>query len=298
MRFARDTEDLTGKVFSKWTVLRYDKEGSARKTRWIVRCSCGTESSLSSTELRTGRSRFCRKCMGMDDLTGKILGSRVVLRVATVGEYKGSGRAKMWLVRCSCGKEEFVRGSQLREGVGEKCTTCASVTHGLLAGVPPGPKRLRSYHLVTKHGITVETYNNILSSQDGKCAICRKKFDKRLNVDHCHITMKIRGLLCHKCNIAIGMFEDNTKRLKAAIQYLDHGGFDVSQLWRSEDGLRPKRIPRNSKRVKINGKEEIHKGNTCRIGEDSACQDSGLQMQFLHALGNSEMQGRVHTPAL
>lgn len=242
MLFLRDTEDLLGREFGRWTVIGRDIEGSKRKTSWFVRCKCGTETSLSSAELRSGRSKTCRRCMGIDDLTGQIFGYRIVLRSITQEEKRQRGeRANLWLVKCSCGKEEFVRGNELRGGGSQKCYSCASTTHGLLVGVPAGPKRLRNYHLATTHGLSVEAYENILFSQRGRCAICERVSSKRLNVDHCHATGKIRGLLCHKCNIAIGMFDDNSRFLKAAIKYLDRGGFDVSQLWKSDEDLIIKR---------------------------------------------------------
>ena len=58
-----------------------------------------------------------------------------------------------------------------------------------------------------------------------KCKICGKhqsELTLSLNVDHCHITGKIRGLLCGNCNKALGLFKDNTKSLKNAINYLIH----------------------------------------------------------------------------
>lgn len=70
-------------------------------------------------------------------------------------------------------------------------------------------------------GITEVDYKSILESQQGVCKICRKKDDRRLAVDHCHVTGNIRGLLCRRCNTSIGLFEDNVNLLKYAIEYLE-----------------------------------------------------------------------------
>lgn len=51
------------------------------------------------------------------------------------------------------------------------------------------------------------------------CEICGG--DQRLNVDHCHTTSKIRGVLCNKCNQALGLFKDNPDNLLKAIKYLN-----------------------------------------------------------------------------
>jgi hypothetical protein len=76
-------------------------------------------------------------------------------------------------------------------------------------------------------GMTLEGYNQILQSQNGKCLICgssgrggrSKRF--QLFVDHCHKTGKVRGLLCMKCNSAIGYFDEDIARMKSAISYIE-----------------------------------------------------------------------------
>ena len=73
--------------------------------------------------------------------------------------------------------------------------------------------------------ITKDHYDVLLSLQDGKCRICgvesgsNNRGDK-LAVDHCHSSGKIRGLLCHKCNTALGLFKDSQASLQAALAYL------------------------------------------------------------------------------
>lgn len=81
--------------------------------------------------------------------------------------------------------------------------------------------------LVKEFGITLEQYNDILKKQGGKCAICGTdripKGKKMLFVDHCHKTNKVRGILCHNCNMGLGHFMDNVESLKNAIAYLENG---------------------------------------------------------------------------
>lgn len=63
------------------------------------------------------------------------------------------------------------------------------------------------------------------------CLICGG--DYRLSIDHCHTTGKFRGLLCGKCNSAIGLFNDNTDIMMNAIRYLEHfnnGGSSVFSM--------------------------------------------------------------------
>ena len=76
--------------------------------------------------------------------------------------------------------------------------------------------------------INLNDYHDLLVKQDNKCAICKKEEAakhqngkiKRLSVDHHHDSGKIRGLLCTKCNTAIGLFKESTEILLSAIEYL------------------------------------------------------------------------------
>ena len=64
----------------------------------------------------------------------------------------------------------------------------------------------------------------MLSAQDSKCKICLTQLDygrNGLQVDHDHVTGKVRGLLCASCNLALGGFKDDPKLLKAATEYLE-----------------------------------------------------------------------------
>ena len=71
------------------------------------------------------------------------------------------------------------------------------------------------------YGITIADYNAILERQGGVCAICKKHPGETLCVDHCHATGKVRGLLCRKCNAAIGFLEDDPRNARAAAAYLE-----------------------------------------------------------------------------
>lgn len=78
--------------------------------------------------------------------------------------------------------------------------------------------------------ISKNYYNDLLIKQNHVCAICKnpetitngvKSLNKkRLAIDHCHKTMKIRGLLCHKCNVSLGALNDSIETLQFAIDYL------------------------------------------------------------------------------
>lgn len=66
-----------------------------------------------------------------------------------------------------------------------------------------------------------EEYDKLVEVQAGCCAICGVEFgDGKVCVDHCHTTMKVRGLLCNECNTAIGFLQDNPQICMNAADYL------------------------------------------------------------------------------
>lgn len=77
--------------------------------------------------------------------------------------------------------------------------------------------------LKLKYGLTPLELERIIVQQDGKCAVCRAVFldTKRRHIDHCHLTKKVRGLLCQRCNMALGLLDDSPERLHAAARYLE-----------------------------------------------------------------------------
>ncbi|HEX7165502.1 MAG TPA: endonuclease VII domain-containing protein [Acidimicrobiales bacterium] len=90
-----------------------------------------------------------------------------------------------------------------------------------------GRKRVadRRSYLKRKYGITLEQYDELLAAQGGVCGICgaAPRDDISLHVDHDHGTGERRGLLCFRCNNALGDFADDSERLYAAVEYLaDH----------------------------------------------------------------------------
>lgn len=82
-------------------------------------------------------------------------------------------------------------------------------------------KRLK--HVQSRYGLPKHGYSSMLRNQRHCCNICRKHqrdLPSTLCVDHCHTTGKVRGLLCNKCNTAIGLLEESLKTVRSAARYL------------------------------------------------------------------------------
>lgn len=81
--------------------------------------------------------------------------------------------------------------------------------------------RLNGYYR-GKYRFSLDEYGRLFVEQAGRCAICETpQGDKLLVVDHDHDTGEVRGLLCAKCNSAIGLLGDSPSNLAAAIIYLE-----------------------------------------------------------------------------
>lgn len=84
----------------------------------------------------------------------------------------------------------------------------------------------RNWKLRNVYGITPERFEEMYYEQGGRCAICIRELHlnergySELHIDHDHTTMYVRGLICSRCNLAIGQFEDNITYLQSAVLYL------------------------------------------------------------------------------
>lgn len=115
----------------------------------------------------------------------------------------------------------------------KECRNCGTVftpmapSH-LMCSQKCADRSIQSAYLYRSYKIKVDHYEEMLERQKSKCAICQgegftmaEHHKVKLVVDHCHKTGAIRGLLCHNCNRALGLLQDDTEALKRAIQYLE-----------------------------------------------------------------------------
>jgi hypothetical protein len=86
----------------------------------------------------------------------------------------------------------------------------------------------RNYDLLHRFGITSDQYNRMLDKQNGVCAICGNRETRRihgkicvLSVDHSHVTGRVRGLLCNRCNKVLGIMDENTNLFQRIVSYLN-----------------------------------------------------------------------------
>jgi hypothetical protein len=123
------------------------------------------------------------------------------------------------------GVEEFYKNRARKDGFADECKTCTRKKRD--PNYNRSEKALNA-QLQYKYGIGVEDYKTLLEQQEGLCAICRKANHSflregrkiRLSVDHNHETGEIRGLLCARCNTAVGVFDGDIEMIERLAAYL------------------------------------------------------------------------------
>lgn len=142
-------------------------------------------------------------------------------------------------ISCNVAKplEDFYRESRVKDGRQARCKKCHIKTTEKYRKKNPElyKKASKKYwdnlnekkkhnNWIKRYGISAEEYQKMYDDQKGVCKICQNQCQTKqtLSVDHCHKTGKVRGLLCIKCNTALGMLNDNVLLFKEAINYLIH----------------------------------------------------------------------------
>lgn len=111
----------------------------------------------------------------------------------------------------------------------------------------------RNYRLKKDYGITIEDYNRMLSKQNNSCALCFRTAaeGKQLHVDHCHKTLRVRGLLCAECNWYLSKLDKDFRLLSRLSTYTKMNWETYQQVvFEKKDILDPE-----LKYVSINQKE-------------------------------------------
>lgn len=131
--------------------------------------------------------------------------------------------------RCTDRSAELKRNDGVIRGVVcQKCRDAPAET-GKRTCVTCQERRRVAWRLKTKYGSTIEWYDETMARQRGRCAVCESvlypaqgkglhRFVPR--IDHDHVTGAVRGVLCHSCNVAIGLLGDDPDVIARAARYV------------------------------------------------------------------------------
>lgn len=141
---------------------------------------------------------------------------------------------------CACCKQSldsihFHNKKEAKDGLQSYCKKCKTIRRQIRRSHTPDCKiKNKSYYLKSTYGITQLDFDLLYKNQNSQCKICNDSISniigntksRKAHVDHDHLTGKVRGLLCTKCNTLLGMANDSIPILKEAIKYLERGQDD------------------------------------------------------------------------
>lgn len=192
----------------------------------VDHCAVLIESVPCGREVRSSKSPYCAPHY-RQNLAGKPFAALKIRRP------KGSTSTRNSNGEKQCGKcsgwfdeSRFRGGQKTSDGLHGFCLDCeragARASYYRAGGYKPEMGIFRKFKLRESE------YQRILQDQDGCCAACGESVEERLHVDHDHSCCNgsttcgkcTRGLLCRKCNLALGLLDDNLERISALFDYL------------------------------------------------------------------------------
>lgn len=122
--------------------------------------------------------------------------------------------------KCGSNKplDEFHNSSKSSDGKASWCKACVNSIRRENRKRTYSSENKRKWQIKTRYGLTADQVEELRTSQSGACAVCKKEL-KKFHIDHDHNTGKVRGLLCHRCNVMIGGWDDK-EWLNSAMRYM------------------------------------------------------------------------------
>lgn len=132
--------------------------------------------------------------------------------------------------------ESFSPNGKTRKGTQKyrsQCKECESSRQDSIRASTPNTSRYsksrrKGYQLKRSFGMTYDEWVSLMDSRGWACEICSRTVEtsgRTLAVDHDHTSGEIRGVLCQRCNCAIGLLSENPEHIANAINYLKGGDY-------------------------------------------------------------------------
>lgn len=176
--------DLSGKKFGLLTLVRRNGEGL-----WHTACDCGNVKLLRAQSVTSGNTRSCG-----------------CARKARTNQALATGAKPCTICEKVKPLDQYQRRQHSSDGRSARCLDCMK----------------RTYYR-SMYGIGYEQKAQMVESQNGKCANDKCGADitvKTGQLDHCHKSGAVRGVLCRPCNVALGFLNDDIRRMKGLVDYL------------------------------------------------------------------------------
>lgn len=136
-------------------------------------------------------------------------------------DMKAALRAVVVVCKCGCGRT-YNRGVSQRRGYFSR--QCSIDVWERKKSTDEMRAYMKDASLRSKYGVSQVDVDAMHDEQNGECALCSKprlgRHRNGLHIDHDHVSGRVRGLLCVRCNAAIGVLGDDEEVLARAIRYL------------------------------------------------------------------------------
>ena len=227
------SENLIGLRFGRLTVIQpISIPGGIWRNQYLqCICDCGRQANVRADHVKSGATNSCG-CMARElgdaaragaskERYDALLAERArhqkdsVVKTLTLRAQRHAEAAARKAAReAKAAADKQARAEQRAIRKAEKEASRALYYERLAAG--------KKHPADRTHNLPRGTYKRLLEQQGGACAICKDPPPpgRRLNVDHCHSTEQVRGLLCSRCNHGLGNFRDNIDFLFGAMAYL------------------------------------------------------------------------------
>lgn len=122
--------------------------------------------------------------------------------------------------------DEYNKGSRTKHGTATYCKSCSVQWASEWGKSERGRRSRHRSRVLYEYNLSAAEFEALKSAQNDQCKICQQEPDngKELCVDHCHGTGRVRGLLCDRCNRAIGYLKESPALLRAAADYIEQQG--------------------------------------------------------------------------
>jgi hypothetical protein len=208
----RNKSEAGKRANQKWTNTHKDQIREARLKRQAARESAGVCKICGHHAVIEGR-KYCGPCQKK---------CRDYYWNSPKREQKQARDKEQYRARVETGICVDCRAGPSENGK-TRCSECAAKqaerTRKFLA-LPHNKHKPRMWHLRMKYGITPEQWDALFASQGKACAVCLSSSERTWHTDHNHNTNKVRGILCGKCNAALGMLQDDPAIIERALSYV------------------------------------------------------------------------------
>jgi hypothetical protein len=187
-----------------------------KKFKICKKCNCNLEESLENFSIRSDNGRFrhsCKKCLNRERLPITKTEIRLQLRSELISQNVNT------CITCKETKEltNFLKSTNTLTGYVNKCKAC--VASASMIWRNKNKDYLKYYSAKQNFNISETEYTLLM--QKTNCDMCKISLEgKRKNIDHCHTSGKIRGVLCITCNTGLGKLGDSIESLEKALTYL------------------------------------------------------------------------------